>query len=158
MNTPIRLTIWTFSIIAAAVVGFLLCLAGQRLGAGNRPAADVIFHLFPVKPESISQDDRWLLDFDVFFCPVQGVRTDSSYGLLVLTPKREQVLRPPIGQHKFILDGFESNDEKPVFIDGDYFGKNSSTPEIIMLDFLTWPKMSQGLLEGKRLRLRSGHD
>ena len=128
------------------------------MGAGNRPAVDTVFHLVPVKLHGISERDRWLMSWDVFFAPVLGARSDSSYGPLVVMPKQNQPAHAPTGDHGFVLDGFETTCEKPLFINGDYFDQNPGTPEIILLDFLTWPKMSDGLLNGKTLRLRAAHD
>jgi hypothetical protein len=157
MKTPITdrfSLLGLLSVIAAAVIGFLVCRTGQWLGAGNRPSEDVNLRPCPVRLEHIAPDDQWLLDFNVFLYPVYGIRSDSSYVLLVLEPKRENI-HPPGGEHEFVLDGFESDCEKPVFIEGDFFKRSSGAPEIIVLDFLTAPKMSENVFDGKTLRLRS---
>src|SRR5260221_1793300 len=158
MSGTLRITLCAVAIATGIAIGFSVWLGGQWLGAGNRSAVDAVFHLMPVKLENISERDRWLMSWDVFFAPVQGLRSDSSYGLLVVLSKQNQPPHPPTGEHGFILDGFESNCEKPVFINGDYLDQNPGTPAIILLDFLTWPRMSDGLLKGKILRLRSAHD
>ena len=73
-------------------------------------------------------------------------------------PKQGQMIRSSTGQHEFLMDGFGVNVVKPVTVDADYLTKNPGAPEIILLDFLTWPKMSDDILNGKTLRLRSSHD
>jgi hypothetical protein len=143
-------------IMVALVTGGLVVLAGQWLGAGNRPAADTVYKLFPIKCENIAEKDRWLLNCDVHFVPVENILTDCSYGLLVVIPKFDQITNLPSGgESEFILDGYVNNDEKPLFIDTSYFQKYPGKPEIILLDFLQWPKMSDKYIEGKTLVLRS---
>ncbi len=143
--------LYILAIIAAGIAGWLVGLTGRWLGAGNRPAEDAVFHLIPTKLGKIIEQDQWLLDFDVYLVPVEKVRSDSSYGLLVVIPKRDQIAHPSVGEHWFVLSGYEPNDEKPLSIDGTYLQQNPGKPEIILLDFLTWPPN----FEGKVLSLRS---
>ena len=99
--------------IAAGVAGGLVILTRQWLGAGNRPVEDSVLHLYPVTLSNIVEQDQWLLKCDIFFAPIQKVRSDSNYGLLVVMPNRDQVAHPfPVGQYGFVLSGYESNDER----------------------------------------------
>ena len=56
----------------------------------------------PVTLEEIATKDQWLLDFDVLLVPVEKMRSDSSYCLLVLIPKRDKIVNPPGGEHWFV--------------------------------------------------------
>ena len=141
--------------IAAGVAGALVILTRQWLGAGNRPVEDAVLHLHPVTLGNIAERDQWLLKRDIFFTPIQKMRSDSNYGLLVVMPNRDQVVDPlPVGQHGFVLNGYESSDERPLSIDAGYLVQNPGKPEIILLDFLTWSHD----FEGKTLTLRSKRD
>jgi hypothetical protein len=155
MKNGIRFAIFTLATVVITVIGTLsLRSVAQWLGEGNRPTEDAIFHLHPVTLSNIVEQDQWLLNFDVFLAPVQKVRSDSSYGLLVVMPKRDQMVHPSVGEHGFVLSGYEPNDEKPLSIDGTYLAQNPGKPEIILLDFLTWSHNFQG----KTLTLRSRRD
>ena len=141
--------------IGAGIAGGLVILTRQWLGAGNRPVEDAVLHLYPVTLSNIVEQDQWLLKCDIFFAPIQKVRSDSNYGLLVVMPKRDQMVHPlPVGQYCFVLNGYETNDERPLSIDAGYLVQSPSKPEIIVLDFLTWSHN----FEGKTLTLRSRHD
>jgi len=143
--------LYILAIFAAGILGAVIVLTGQWLGAGNRPALDAVLHPMPVTLEKIAERDQWLLDFDVLFVPVEKVRSDSSYGLLLLIPKRDQIVNPPGGEHWFVLSGYEANDQKPLSIDGTYLKQHPGKPEVILLDFLTWAHN----YAGKTLVLRS---
>ena len=112
---------------------------------------DAVLHPMPVTLEKIANKDQWLVDFDVLFVPVEKVRSDSSYALLLLIPKRDQIVNPPGGEHWFLLSGFESDIQKPIAIDGNSLKQHPGKPEVILLDFLT----SAPDYEGKTLVLRS---
>ena len=143
--------LYVLAIFAAGILGGVIVLTGQWLGAGNRPAEDAVLNPMPVTLEEIASKDQWLLDFDVLLVPVEKVRSDSSYCLLVLIPKRDKTVNPPGGEHWFVLSGYEPNDEKPLSIDGTYLKQHPGQPEVILLDFLTWAPN----YEGKTLVLRS---
>src|SRR2546427_220525 len=129
--------LYVLAIFAAGIIGGVIVLTGQWLGAGNRPAVDAVLHPIPVTLEKISERDQWLLDFDVLLVPVEKVRSDSSYSLLVLIPKRDHLVNPPAGKHWFVLSGYEPNDQKPLSIDGTFLKQHPGNPEVILLDFLT---------------------
>ena len=112
---------------------------------------DAGLHPIPVTLEKIAERDQWLLDFDVLFVPVEKVRSDSSYSLLVLIPKRDQIVNTLGGEHWFVLSGYEPNDQKPLSIDGTYLKQHTDKPGVILLDVLTWAP-NYG---GKPLVLRS---
>jgi|SRR6185503_8272503 len=143
--------LYVLAIFTAGILGGVIGLTGHWLGAGNRTQVDAVLHPVSVTLEKIANKDQWLLDFDVLFVPVEKVRSDSSYGLLLLIPKRDQIVNPPGGEHWFVLSGYEPNDQKPLSIDGNYLKQHPGKPEVILLDFLTWVPN----YEGKRLVLSS---
>ena len=128
----------------AGILGGVIVLTGQWLASGNRPEVDAILHPMPVTLDKIAERDQWLLDFDVLFVPVEKVRSASSYALLLLIPKRDQITNPPDGEHWFVLSGYEPNDRKPLSIDGTYLKQHAGKPEVILLDFLTWAPNYEG--------------
>ena len=143
--------LYVLAIFTAGILGGVIGSTGHWLGTGNRPAVDAVLHPMPVTLEKIADRDQWLLDFDVLFVPVEKVRSDSSYGLLLLVPKRDHMVNLPGGEHWFVLSGYEPNDQKPLSIDGTYLRQHPGQPEVILLDFLTWAHN----YEGKTLVLRS---
>jgi len=143
--------LYVVAIFAAGLTGGVVGLTGRWLGAGNRPQVDAVLHPLAVTLGKIANKDQWLLDFDILLVPVEKVRSDSSYGLLLLVPKRDHIIDPPGGEHWFVLSGYEPNDEKPLSIDGNYLKQHPGKPEVILLDFLTWVPN----YEGKTLVLRS---
>ena len=143
--------LYVLAIFAAGILGGVIGLTGRWLGAGNRSQVDAVLNPMPVTLEEIATKDQWLLDFDVLLVPVEKMRSDSSYCLLVLIPKRDKTVNPPGGEHWFVLSGYEPNDEKPLSIDGTYLKQHPGQPEVILLDFLTWAPN----YEGKTLVLRS---
>ena len=143
--------LYVFAIVAAGILGGVIVLTSQWLAAGNRPALDAVLHPLPVSLERIANGDQWLLDFDVLLVPVDKLRSDSSYSLLMLIPKRDRIISAPAGEHWFVLSGYEPNDQKPLSIDGTYIKGQPGKPEVILLDFLTWAPN----YEGKTLVLTS---
>ena len=143
--------LYVLAIFAAGILGGVIGLTGRWLGAGNRSQVDAVLNPMPVTLGEIANKDQWLLDFDVLLVPVEKMRSDSSYCLLVLMPKRDKTVNPPGGEHWFVLSGFESHIEKPLSIDGTYLKQHPGKPEVILLDFLT---LSPNY-EGKTLVLRS---
>jgi len=143
--------LYVLAIFAAGILGGVIVLTGRWLAAGNRSEVDAVLNPMPVVLEKIANKDQWLLDFDVLLVPVEKVRSDSSYCLLVLIPKRDKTVNPSGGEHWFLLSGFESDMEKPIAIDGTYLKHHPGEPEVILLDFLTLAPN----YEGKTLVLRS---
>jgi len=94
--------LYVLAIFAAGILGGVIGLTGRWLGAGNRPAEDAVLNPMPVTLEEIATKDQWLLDFDVLLVPVEKMRSDSSYCLLVLIPKRDKIVNPPGGEHWFV--------------------------------------------------------
>src|SRR5438093_13754350 len=116
--------LYVLAIFAAGILGGVIGLTGRRLGAGNRPQVDAVLHPMPVMLEGIADKDQWLLDFDVQLVPVENVRSDSSYCLLLLIPKRDRILNRSDGEHWFLLSGFESDMQKPIGIDATYLNQH----------------------------------
>src|SRR2546422_11753199 len=143
--------LYILAIIATGILGGVIGFTGRWFGAGNRPQVDAVLHPLPVTLESIANKDQWILDFDVLLVPIEKVRSDSSYSLLLLIPKRDQIVNSSGGEYWFLLSGFESNIEKPIAIDATYLKQHPSKPEVILLDFLTLAPN----YEGKTLVLRS---
>ena|ERR1043166_7648108 len=143
--------LYVLAIMAAGILGGVIGFTGRWFGAGKRPEVDAVLHPLPVTVESIANKDQWILDFDVLLVPIDKVRSDSSYALLVLLPKRDLVVNPRAGEHWFVLSGYEPNEQKPLSIDGTYLKQHPGIPEVILLNFLTWAPN----YEGKTLILRS---
>ena len=143
--------LYVLAIFAASILGGVIGFTGRWFGAGNRPPVDAVLHPMPVALEQFANKDEWLLDFDVLLFPVEKVRSDSSYALLVVIPKRDQSVNPPGGEHWFVLSGYEPNEQRPLSIDTTYLKQHPGKPEVILLDFLTWAPN----YEGKTLVLRS---
>ena len=113
-----------------------------------RPANDGLPSLHVVKLGELLPEHRWLEQYNVFVAPADGIRSASSYALMVITPKLSNARSYPVattiplskndeGMQAFELSGFSQYGEvKPVHIDARSLSQHPEMPALLILDFI----------------------
>ena len=111
---------------------------GNFLGAGNRPVDDRQLVFTTCRLTNISAGDQWIYGYNIFLSPINSIRSDSRYALLMVSRKPQETPKPEIGNHLFLLSDFIQDlpEVKPVSIDGSFLADHPDTPEVLVLDML----------------------
>ena len=127
-----------FLVIATSAITTGVISVGNFLGAGNRPVEDSnpVFTTFYLT--NISAEDQWIYGYNIFLSPINSIRSDSRYALLMVARKPQEKSKPERGNHLFMLSNYimDRRVEKPVSIDGSFLADHPDTPEVVVLDML----------------------
>jgi hypothetical protein len=132
----IRILGLILSYLLAGLFGFSLAKVSNHFAFGPSPVVDSKQSAYSVTLGGISSKDDWIHSYDVYFIPLNSIKSEKTFAVLILIPQSSRRPRGSIEMKRtvFNLTGFSDGSIRPVTIEDASFDR--SNPYVLLLDLL----------------------